>query len=389
MPVWTWLLFYVHITTCLSFRQDSLKVFFKLDLFYSPRAECDILTNISGVVLLVNTFTVYVLLPVILLLSSRVYKKHTVLDKEYTDSLKGLFALYIAIHHYSQNLSNPGALRPMHHIGFLCVSFFFLSSGYGLKLSYEKNHLHRFWLKRLTRLYVPFVIANIATSVMYFLSGVKEYTLSHIIITSLTMRTVYSGILLWYILIQFIMYIFFYVSYSIGKNAAQKNAILLTTEIIYIYFCAKNGISIWRYNTVLCFFLGVLLATYRTYIIGVFEEHYSPILAFLTLPVGFFWFAIYCRGWHYQMSSIISSTCFALILTVTSSIVHVSSKLLHHVGNASYEFYIVQYPTISIVLSLMGQSTYALLFILVSASVSSLITHKLSLKICQIIDAKN
>lgn len=88
-----------------------------------------------------NTMTeilVYLILPILLVWKWKKNKEENILENNTTNILKGFFVIYVAIHHYIQKLQQPGILNPLNHVGFICVSFFFLMSGYGLTISYKK-----------------------------------------------------------------------------------------------------------------------------------------------------------------------------------------------------------------------------------------------------------
>ena len=90
----------------------------------------------------------YVVFPVILIKGIKKNKDGIVLDKDSTISLKGLFVIYVAIHHYVQIMVDPFCLGIIRNIGFLCVSFFFFMSGYGLSASFKKIKHFFLFLKK-------------------------------------------------------------------------------------------------------------------------------------------------------------------------------------------------------------------------------------------------
>lgn len=77
-----------------------------------------------------------------------------VCSKENGLYLRGLATLMIVLHHLCLSVNGSGILL---HVGHLASSIFFFLSGYGLM---KKKDLNGFWKKRLSAVYVPFVVAN-------------------------------------------------------------------------------------------------------------------------------------------------------------------------------------------------------------------------------------
>ena len=179
---------------------------------------------------MINLILSYIVLPSIFLFSLTSNQNKDILKKGYTDRIKGILVIYVAIHHFSQLMTNAGKMLPFRYVGFLCVSFFFMSSGYGLRLSFDKHYLKHYWIKRLLRLYVPFVLANMTVGVLFNLIRSYKYTFSQIVITSLTMRTVYGNRILWYIMTQCILYFLFYITYKYIRGGGHVDGFCYLLE---------------------------------------------------------------------------------------------------------------------------------------------------------------
>lgn len=69
------------------------------------------------------------------------------MDIKYTNSLRGILAILIVVHHFSGYLTNNYVFSIFNHIGYLIVALFFYLSSYGLmygvknKEDYFKNFL--------------------------------------------------------------------------------------------------------------------------------------------------------------------------------------------------------------------------------------------------------
>ena len=89
----------------------------------------------------------YLVLPGCLLLG-RINKGSILIDPYSSTAIKGLLAVYLIIHHFVQKMWNQSYLGPMAWFGFVIVGWFFLSSGFGSFVSFEKNGFSAFWKKK-------------------------------------------------------------------------------------------------------------------------------------------------------------------------------------------------------------------------------------------------
>lgn len=321
---------------------------------------------------------VYILIPSVFLIGLRKSKEDTLLEKNSTEALKGFLVIYVAIHHFVQKISNPELLNPLNHVGFLCVSFFFLMSGYGLTLGYNKNNkMEGFFKKRFLRLYFPFVIANIIIAILYNLILNSNYSIIKILITSFTMRTIHGKTILWYIFVQILMYLFFYLSFKIFKNRKFQVFSVIFLTIIYILIAKYLGQGAWRYNTALCFSIGVVIASYKDIAVSLLKKYYWIILSFLTFIFIITWRLVYVNFYSYY-NTFISAIVFSILITVFTYKFKIDSKIFNCLGNISYEIYIIQLPIINIVVESIGLNILSLVVIIIVTILISFITNSLS-----------
>lgn len=98
------------------------------------------------------------------------------LSKDSTKSLCGIAALFIIFHHIAQEWPFYGVTRELiffNDIGFLLVSIFFFTSGYGLTLNADRDpdYMESFGRKRLLALLLPFYVTNILFALNYIAIG--------------------------------------------------------------------------------------------------------------------------------------------------------------------------------------------------------------------------
>ncbi len=98
------------------------------------------------------------------------------LSKDSTKSLCGIAALFIIFHHIAQEWPFYGMTRELYFfydIGYLLVSVFFFTSGYGLTLNADRDpeYIRNFGRRRLPVLLVPFYVTNILFALNYIAVG--------------------------------------------------------------------------------------------------------------------------------------------------------------------------------------------------------------------------
>lgn len=98
------------------------------------------------------------------------------LSKDSTKSLSGIAALFIIFHHIAQEwpfYGVTGELSFFNDIGFLLVSIFFFTSGYGLTLNADRDpdYMRNFGRRRLPVVLVPFYVTNILFALNYIAVG--------------------------------------------------------------------------------------------------------------------------------------------------------------------------------------------------------------------------
>lgn len=74
------------------------------------------------------------------------------LNREFTESLKGVAILLVVLHHMSINTGT----RIYSFLGGLGVAIFLILSGFGLSESYKKRGLTNFWTNRFVRVVIPY-----------------------------------------------------------------------------------------------------------------------------------------------------------------------------------------------------------------------------------------
>src|SRR5574344_900946 len=176
-----------------------------------------------------------------------------------TSALKGICALTVMFHHFSQHIIYGG--DPIHVIylyskfgGHISVGMFLFISGYVLtkKFLIDENYSNAYIPKRLLRLYVPF-----AFCVIFQYAG-THVPLDEILICILTFRYYSPATQLydpcWFMLCIVYLSLALYMAWSISHK--DVGLLLFLFSIVYIAICLYFQLGSFWYNSVLCFPLG-------------------------------------------------------------------------------------------------------------------------------------
>lgn len=181
-------------------------------------------------------------------------KASSFFDLQNSNCLRGFWCLVIVLVHIPQEYQNflQDAVGSFAYIG---VSFFFMTSGYGLVLSVKRdpNSIKKaFWRRRLVRLLVPLLLVNMVTFVIRAAAAGELDLLQLVAVTAFVRQ-----ILLFYAL-------FWLVFRCLPEKVAHRTKILLLSLAVVvfslaIYFARENLLFGWPVES-MGFLYGILLA---------------------------------------------------------------------------------------------------------------------------------
>jgi len=177
------------------------------------------------------------------------------MDREYTSAIKGFSILTVVWVHSGAALSIGG----IQWIGGIGIALFLICSGYGLDISYKKSGLHKFWMKRLFGVFLPFwfveLIGLLGTGAFTF----KTYFLD---VTFLRPATSY-GWFMGYILICYLIF------YLVWQFVPAKRRLVTLFSVFGIWFIlesvffANSDMPFLRARQMFSFPCGVFLAMHK------------------------------------------------------------------------------------------------------------------------------
>ena len=183
-------------------------------------------------------------------------------EKNRTEALKGFFSFIVLISHLCSRTGLGGevGLGPIYTgIAYLCVSFFFFISGFGISFSYYQTG-QRYLCGFLAHRVVPFYCLNLLLVVLY---AVAKFIL---LPDSFQWRVVglsllWGGTIVtngWFLQVLVLLYLLFFFSFRFSGN--KGGICVLMGCIAYVLIARVLHMSSTWYESVLAFPVGVLVA---------------------------------------------------------------------------------------------------------------------------------
>lgn len=323
-------------------------------------------------------FVFYSMLAVILLIRVMPATKGGWRDKSLSlHSSKGLLgfcAVSIMLHHMSQTIyfanEDPGILLFMVDIGVCFVGMFFFFSGYGLYTSLrdKPDYLKGFIRNRIPAVIVPFYMCNFVFILGSYLFGYqfKKGELAPYLTGAILMNSQ-----MWYIVEVVILYLLFYVVFSLIKNRNAACVVYGVCLVVLIGFSLMLGHDNttptqglwfhgeWWYNTTLLMLAGILFAKWEKQILGFIRKFYAIVLIVSVLLTAFFYketmFMIKNKGYWYEwdgyagykekIQTLAVQTPFVMMTVFTVIVIlqkiEFGNKILDYLGAIALELYLI------------------------------------------------
>ncbi|WP_368258863.1 acyltransferase family protein [Enterococcus gallinarum] len=324
----------------------------------------------------------YFALPILLFFRFSINRKEkqSLLSKENTKSLRGFFALLIVFHHFTQKIENPGILLPFLTVGYLAVSFFLFSSGFGLYTSYKNkpNYLHSFLIKSIPRLYFPFVFITMLTGIISNLLTNSNFSILKIVSYAITLRTLNSGTPLWYLVITIYFYIAFYIILKLFSSKKSVVIAFLFAALSYMVCMRFLGFGSWWYNTSLGFPLGVVFSMYDQELSRFAHKNYLKLLLGSSTLFIISW-TLATLGYFVFPMQILSSVFFVIFILLIFLNISLQKSICAPCGKISYEIYITHLALLAIFMSSnnIAKNEYMIILLYFSTLVISTVVNKI------------
>ena len=270
------------------------------------------------------------------------------LDLNTTTCIKGVLALMVLFCHLHARVdifatSILGTVFSA--FGYLAVSVFFFLSGYGLSevSSKKEKYIATFPLKKL----LPFFCLSAFTIIMYLLRDLivsNQICFLEVIQSFLIGDTIVDNG--WYMQVQMLFYILFYLAYRFGKN--KKNVLLIILVSIYCIAGYTFDMATTWYEASLCFPLGAIYSASKERIKKTFVLHKLLFLVSIGILSSTFIVALFLGNKTILpeglriMVKMISSILFSLLFALFFSKFNINFFFTRFLGKYSLEIYLTQ-----------------------------------------------
>lgn len=348
---------------------------------------------------MILTYGVYILIFVIILWGAKFSGftdkfNDNCLEASSFKQIRGIAVLLIILHHISQRDAFQYSTKELfffNNIGYLLVTIFFFSSGYGLTTSAKSkpNYINTFIKKRLPKILIPFFVTNIIFAIYYLI--IHAMPLPQIIIGIFGIVNINSNG--WYPIVILIMYLVYYFATKyLKKDSSRIIAYILTTIILICIFCvnghfawwagkpgwwlSQNGFAKaswwmrqgvlwfsgeWWVNSTISFAVGAIFASYKEQIFNWFKKYYWLKLLILIVlfvvsfktfnsindKVGGYWTEFSSSKPQIQTKFMLSalqlpvSLFFAICIPVIMMKIKINNPITNFLSKISYETYLI------------------------------------------------
>ncbi len=254
-------------------------------------------------------------------------------------AMRGFWCLIVILVHVPVAYTN----RVQDMIGsfaYIGVTFFFMTSSYGLTLSHDKDpdRIKMFWRKRLPKLLIVSLLVNIFFVIATRLIFGDEITLKNLLSI--------NGWVIWLIACYFA----FWISRLLFKKETLAKALTVLLVIIgsvIMYALSRKGVyssTIWA-TECFGFIWGILLASKRDEFLGFFLKKWQMKLAISCgiaglLGISYLKFKPVPVAGDYLLKIVLGLAITAFVL-VFNTRVELGNKINLFLGKISFEIYLV------------------------------------------------
>lgn len=320
------------------------------------------------------TLTIMLLIVTVLALEvmyGATFNESNFFDKNSTNALRGLWCIVVVLVHIPLIYQNE-IQELIGSFAFVGVTFFFMFSGYGMKLNIKNGKLVdgvAFWKKRLIRLLLPCGILNIFIFIYESLNNNVSYTFLFKL----------DSWVKWLLL----CYIIFWAIYQFENITESEKDFIICLLIIMVsifsYINRSNFNTIWCVE-VLGFIYGILLAHLKDWFILKCKKNWNykcMLLCLISLTVGITYTQLkIIPFWGDYLLKVILGIVIILFLLCMNCKIKIGNKMSYYLGGISYEIYI----THRFVLKVMSQyelnsGAYILLVLVITIIIATIIKY--------------
>lgn len=324
----------------------------------------------GGVVMEYLVYLAYPALAAVLLVGCRIYGRgkwnEDFMNLAQTKYIEGFFAICIMLHHIGQEMCGSWQQYPLYHgldlfvpLGFLFVAVFMFFSGYGLYISVEKrpDYLSKGFLKRKA---LPLIIGYYVTFWVYLAARYfMGQNMSRRDVILYAIGFMQSNPYGWFAIVMPLLYLIFYVVFRLCKRYRIPLVVLCIVVYQYIGTLFVHSTCIlggeWWYNSVHLFWIGLVIAKYRTKLYDMVKKLYLVLLiacaagvygswqlaALLRDGRGMYYTERVADKWVVLSAEMLVTTLFVFLILLLGMKIRIGNRVMDFFGKITLEFYLV------------------------------------------------
>lgn len=305
------------------------------------------------------------------------------LSPDNTKRIKGIFAIFIVLHHlnqWSSIIQNQYVGLIFQSMGYLSVAMFFFLSGYGIAASYKKSggaYIRSFPKKHI----LPFYVSCIILIAIYVGFGTlvigNPFDVKLFVLSFLWGGTVISNG--WYLQAILVIYLAIYVIFKYVNKDSLKILVLALFLLAYVFFCILMNAGTTRYESIYAVLLGVVWSFYQPQIEEVLHRRYVLwlLLAFVSFCLLFAAPMLPLPSFIKVITKMISAPVFVVFVLLILMILPLKFKVFDVLGKYFFEIYVVQGISFELlrsrVIYIQNKYLYAILCVALTALISIII----------------
>lgn len=287
-------------------------------------------------------------------------------DLNNTKVMRGIAAIIVVLVHIP--LEHQNKLQDIiGSFAFVGVTFFFLTSSYGLKSSSIKNEnmMKSFWRRRLPKLLIPNWAINIIFLTLFYILFNAKYTLWDYV--KIPSRWVH-----WLLICYFV----FWIAYKFINNQKTKDTLLIfaiiIVSLVFYILSAKGHISSVTWCTEIYGFIWGIILVYKYDDIKKYFSSKWGLKVILLLAVSLFIGVLYLKFkpivflGDYLLKILLGFTILMFVISINAKI-KIGNKCAIFLGDISYELFLVHGNAIFMVNKFLPNVTSGLFIILTIA----------------------
>lgn len=316
--------------------------------------------------------------------------KNSLMDVHDSNFLRGFWCIIVVLVHVPAAYQNR-LQDMMGSFAYIGVTFFFMTSAYGLKYSIinKPNYMKSFWRRRLLSLLVPAIIANAFSVIMGGVNGASVSFFSFVNIND-------------WVKVLLLMYLGFWLVYGVlpkvGLGGNWQDIVMISYVVVCSLVQRFTNLNImWAWIAEpLGFAYGIIVAKYTEEIKSWISKNWilktwGLMIVSLILGVAYLKFKPIPVLGDYWLKIIlgIAITCFMLCLIAK---IRVGNKVNSFLGNISYEIFLLHGGVFLLLMALsknvMNSGAFIMALVVITIclafvlnSVSSLIVKGLNKKL--------